>query len=118
MFDADFSWKAEEEKEVLVDSRGMTPRQANMLEIEAIANAYDYTAEDVLGKSKLKALVAVRRRCVVMLREKGYSTTEIGRIMRRDHSTICHALKKYEQEEIKALARYELEGWPHDTIKA
>lgn len=93
MFDDDFRWQEEKPEDVaLVDTLGMTPRQANMLEIEVIANAYDYTAEDVLGKSKLKALVAVRRRCVVMLREKGYSTTEIGRIMRRDHSTICHAL--------------------------
>ena len=81
-----------EEEVVLIDSLGMTPKQANMLEIEAIANAYDYTAEDVLGKSKLKALVAVRRKCVVMLRRRGYSTTEIGRILLRDHSTICHAL--------------------------
>jgi chromosomal replication initiation ATPase DnaA len=30
-----------------------------------------------------------------MLRNKGYSTTEIGRIMQRDHSTICHALNMY-----------------------
>jgi chromosomal replication initiation ATPase DnaA len=116
MFDDDLSW--EKEEIVLVDSLGMTPRQSNMMRIEAIAKLYDYTVEDVLGKSKLKALVAVRRKCVVMLRDRGHSTTEIGRIMRRDHSTICHALKKYEQEEIKALARYELEGWPHDTIKA
>jgi chromosomal replication initiator protein len=99
MFDADFSWKAEEEKEVLVDSRGMTPRQANMMDIAAIASLYDYTVEDVLGKSKLKALVAVRRKCVVMLRDKGYSTTEIGRIMNRDHSTICHALQKSKAEQ-------------------
>jgi chromosomal replication initiation ATPase DnaA len=90
MFDDDLSWQ--EDEVILVDSRGMTPRQANMLEIEAIANAYDYTAEDVLGKSKLKALVAVRRKCVVMLRRRGYSTTEIGRIMHRDHSSICHSL--------------------------
>ena len=84
----------EVEQEVLVDSRGMTPRQSNMMEMEAIAKEYDYTVEDVLGKSKLKALVAVRRKCVVMLRSKGYSTTEIGRIMQRDHSTIVHALQK------------------------
>jgi chromosomal replication initiator protein len=77
----------------------MTPRQANMLEIAAIASLYDYTVEDVLGKSKLKALVAVRRKCVVMLRDKGYSTTEIGRIMNRDHSTICHALQKSKAEQ-------------------
>jgi chromosomal replication initiation ATPase DnaA len=99
MFDADFSWKAEEEKEVLVDSLGMTPRQANMLEIEAIAKSHCFTLEDILGPRKFKHLVAVRRKCIVMLREKGYSTTEIGRIMGgRDHSTICHALQKSRAE--------------------
>lgn len=93
MFDEDFSWKAEEEKEMLVDSLGMTPRQSNMLQIEAIAKAHCFTLEDILGKRKFKHLVEVRRKCIVMLREKGYSTTEIGRIMQRDHSTICHALQ-------------------------
>jgi chromosomal replication initiation ATPase DnaA len=72
----------------------MTPREKNLAEIDAIAELYGYTAEDVLGKSKLKALVAVRRKCIVWLRGKGYSTTEIGRIMHRDHSTIVHSLQK------------------------
>jgi chromosomal replication initiation ATPase DnaA len=71
----------------------MTPRQSNMLQIEAIAKAHCFTLEDILGKRKFKHLVEVRRKCIVMLREKGYSTTEIGRIMQRDHSTICHALQ-------------------------
>lgn len=93
MFDYDFMPEEKVEEVVLVDSVGMTPRQANMLQIETIAKVYGYTAADILGKRKLKALVAVRRQCVVMLREKGYSTTEIGRIMNRDHSTICHALQ-------------------------
>ena len=72
----------------------MTPREKNLAEIDAIAELYGYTLEDILGKSKLKALVAVRRKCVVWLRGKGYSTTEIGRIMNRDHSTIVHSLQK------------------------
>ena len=93
MFDYDFMPEEKAEEVVLVDSLGMTPRQANMLQIEEIAKVYGYTAADILGKRKLKALVAVRRQCVVMLRKKGYSTTEIGRIMNRDHSTICHALQ-------------------------
>jgi chromosomal replication initiation ATPase DnaA len=90
MFEDDFIW--EEEEIVLVDSRGMTPRQSNMMEMEAIAKVYGYTAEEVVGKNRQKKLVEVRRKCVVMLREKGYSTTEIGRIMNRDHSTIVHSL--------------------------
>lgn len=115
MFDYDFMPEEKAEEAVLVDSAGMTPRKANLLQIEAIAKVYGYTVEDILGKSKLKALVAVRRQCVNMLREKGYSTTEIGRIMNRDHSTICHALKMWERDAWVALALHEAQGRKHDT---
>lgn len=71
----------------------MTPKEKNLLDIDNIAQNYGYKAADVLGKSKFKKLVEVRRECVAMLRAKGYSTTEIGRIMHRDHSTIVHSLQ-------------------------
>jgi len=96
----------------------MTPRERNLAEIDAIAELYDYTVEDILGKSKTRTLSAVRRTCVVMLRDKGYSTTEIGRIMKRDHSTICYALAKYEQEARNALSEHEFKGIQHVSIAA
>jgi chromosomal replication initiation ATPase DnaA len=98
MFDDDFMPEEKAEEIVLVDSRGMTPRQANLLQIEAIAKAHCFTLEDILGPRKFKPLVAVRRKCIVVLRQKGHTTTEIGRIMRRDHSTICHALQMSKAE--------------------
>ena len=99
MFDYDFMPEEKAEEVVLVDSLGMTPRQSNMLQIEAIAKEHCFTLEDILGPRKFKHLVAVRRKCIVVLREKGYSTTEIGRIMGgRDHSTIVHALKMSKAE--------------------
>jgi len=88
----------EEEEAVLVDSLGMTPRQANLLQVEAIAKAHCFTLEDILGPRKFKPLVAVRRKCAVMLREKGHTMTEIGRILRRDHTTIVHAQQKSKAE--------------------
>jgi hypothetical protein len=73
----------------------MTPREKNLAAIDVIAQQYGYTVEDILGKSRLKRVVAVRHLCILMLREKGYSTTEIGRVLGgRDHSTIVHALNK------------------------
>jgi chromosomal replication initiation ATPase DnaA len=72
----------------------MTPRGRNLAEIDAIAELYGYTLADILGKRKQRPLVEVRRKCVVRLRSFGYSTTEIGRIMQRDHSTIVHSLQK------------------------
>lgn len=72
----------------------MTPREKNLKDIEHLAEGYGYTVADILGPSRRKHLVFVRNLCVFMLRNKGYSTTEIGRIMNRNHSTICHALNK------------------------
>jgi len=78
----------------------MTPREKNLSDIHDIARAHKLTVDDILGTSKIKMIVMVRRKCVVMLREKGYSTTEIGRIMKRDHSTIVHALQRHSQESL------------------
>ena len=72
----------------------MTPRQKTHAGIAEIAEAHGYTVEDILGPSRRKKLVAVRLWCVLMLRNKGHSTTEIGRLMNRCHTTICHALNK------------------------
>jgi chromosomal replication initiation ATPase DnaA len=71
----------------------MTPREKNLADIGEIAYKYGYTAEDIVGEKRYRRLVKVRRECVGMLREKGYSTTEIGRIMNRDHSTIVVSLQ-------------------------
>ena len=72
----------------------MTPREKNLKDIAHLAEGYGYTVADILGQKRYRHLVFVRRLCILMLREKGYSTTEIGRIMNRDHSTIVHALNK------------------------
>ena len=98
MFDDDFMPEEKAEEVLLIDSLGMTPRQANMLQIEAIAKAHCFTLEDILGPRKFRPLVAVRRKCIVVLRQKGHTTTEIGRIMNRDHTTIVHALQKSRAE--------------------
>lgn len=72
----------------------MTPREKNHALIATIAESFGYTLADVIGPRRQKKLVAVRLVCIQMLRTQGFSTTEIGRIMNRDHSTICHALNK------------------------
>jgi len=77
----------------------LTPRQRNLNDIAEIAEAHRLTVEDILSPKRHKYLVSVRRKCVYMLRDKGYSTTEIGRIMQRDHSTIVHALQKRMQND-------------------
>lgn len=72
----------------------MTPREKIHAAINDIAEPHGCTVEDILGPSRLKHLVGVRRLCILMLREQGYSTNEIGRLMNRCHTTIVHALNK------------------------
>lgn len=72
----------------------MTPKERTHAAINEIAEAHGYTVEDILGPSRLKHLVSVRRLCVLMFRERGHSTIEIGRSMNRCHTTIVHALNK------------------------
>ena len=72
----------------------MTPREKIHVAISYIAEPHGYTVEDIIGPSRLKHLVSVRRLCVLMLRDRGYSTPEIGRLMNRCHTTIIHALNK------------------------
>lgn len=72
----------------------MTPKEHTHAAINEIAEAHGYTVEDILGPSRLKHLVSVRRLCVLMFRDRGYSSNETGRIMNRCHTTIGHALNK------------------------
>lgn len=71
----------------------MTPREKNLAEIGKIAYKYGFTVEDMIGKRKYKMLMVARRECVAMLRAKGLTTVQIGKIMARDHSTIVHSLQ-------------------------
>lgn len=75
----------------------MTPREKNIEAINQIAYTHGYTAEHILSHSKQRKLVVARRECIAMLRAKGLSTPQIGKIMNRDHSTIVHALQVLEE---------------------
>ena len=72
----------------------MTPREKNHAMIDTIARDNGFTLADIIGPRKHKKLSAVRHLCVLMLHEKGHSTTEIGRIINRCHTTISYTLNK------------------------
>jgi chromosomal replication initiation ATPase DnaA len=72
----------------------VTPREKNLAEVAAVAADYGYTLDDILGPRRTKHLVSVRLECIKTFRDRGLSTPQIGRILNRDHTTICHALNK------------------------
>lgn len=73
----------------------MTPRERNLSYIGLVALRHNLTRQDILGYSRTAKVSMARQDCAAFFRERGYSTVEIGRIMKRDHSTILHALKQH-----------------------
>ena len=71
-----------------------TPRERTLSVIRTIAVRHGCTAQEILGPCKLRHLVEARWECIALFRKRGMSTSEIGRLMNRDHTTIIHALQK------------------------
>jgi hypothetical protein len=71
---------------------GITGREI----IERIARKAEMTYDDIIGPSRGRRLVAVRHRAMieVYIRKPALSLVQIGRLFKRDHTTIIHALDK------------------------
>ena len=68
------------------------------------AKEYGCTVSDMLGKYRNENIILARRKAMWRLHKRGtMSLTQIGRYLNKDHSTVLHALRKYE----KSLAQGE-----------
>lgn len=68
---------------------------ATGLELVAqIARQYGLTASDLIGPSRVRSVCIVRWRAMKALRDKGRSLSSIGRLLRRDHTTVIHGLRR------------------------
>ena len=70
--------------------------------IESIANLYDITSKDILGKCRKAHISEARIIVAYILRHVGYSFPEIGEILNRHHSSIIYFLNVFK-------SRYEYE---------
>ena len=65
--------------------------------IDAVAKTNDTTVDALLSKSRERHLVHPRQDIMRMLqRDLGFSLPRIGRILRRDSSTVSHGVKAAE----------------------
>ena len=61
-----------------------------------VAEATGITVADIMGPSRKAKFFIPRYMCIRLMRRRGWSTTKIGWIMNRDHSSIVNALKRAE----------------------
>lgn len=77
--------------------------------IDCIANLYDITSEDILGKCRKAHISEARMMVAYILRHVGYSFTEIGEILNRHHTSVIYFLRVFD-------SRYKYEVGFRDRI--
>lgn len=72
----------------------MTPAERSAATVAAVAAAVGVPLAELHSRRRHAPLVAKRREVIRVLAERhGWSTTQIGRALGRDHSTIVHHLQ-------------------------
>ena len=70
----------------------MTPREKIMADIGLIALRHGLTRHDLIGPRRIAKIMNARKECYVLLRSRGMSYPQIGRIFNRHHTTIIDAM--------------------------
>lgn len=53
---------------------------------------------DIMGKSRKAVLCRVRERIWLQAHEAGFSSVQIGRVFKRDHTSILHGIRNARQK--------------------
>ena len=65
--------------------------------IEKVARRYDVPADVLLSFDRHRRIARIRFRAWALLIRCGYSLSSIGRVARRDHSSIYHGVKRLKE---------------------
>ena len=68
--------------------------------VTLVADMNGVSVRDILGPTRgRQRVVDARWQVARVLRSEGMTTTAIGKVINRDHSTVCHILKQGEWDE-------------------
>lgn len=78
--------------------RTRTPRERRMAIIAEVAECHGLAVDDMTGTARTRDIVAARWEAMARIRtEFGDTLPMIGRLFNRDHTTVVHGLKRYEE---------------------
>jgi chromosomal replication initiation ATPase DnaA len=63
--------------------------------VDTVAQAHGLSHADILGPSRYANIVRARHECFGMASEDGFTATEIGRAMNRDHTSVLNGVRKW-----------------------
>ncbi len=67
--------------------------------LHAFANRYGVSVDAITGPRRTKAITEIRWRVMRAMRQHGYSLGQIGKTLRRDHTTVMYGLRRLEELE-------------------
>ena len=80
-------------KEIIDSEKAYAPEYI----IAKVADFYDITPDEVIGKGKTKNVANARQMSIFLTRKlTGLTLEQIGEVMNRDHSTVLHSIRKVE----------------------
>lgn len=75
----------------------MTPLETRRVVLRTVidsAREYEVSAQDILGESRTRSIAQARQVVFYRLHTSGFSLSQIGRLLQRDHSTVLHGVRK------------------------
>jgi chromosomal replication initiation ATPase DnaA len=75
---------------------GFTPREATLALVDWVARTHSVTLEDVMSRSRERAIAVARQEVFWRLYMGGKSSIQIGRMFGRDHTTVLHGIRRAE----------------------
>lgn len=75
-------------------SKRVGPTRPRRIIVEMTAMAHGLTVQDLTGPDRHRPIVRVRWRAMAEMRREGYSLPQIGRALKRDHTTIIYGLRR------------------------
>lgn len=63
-----------------------------------VATRHGVEVQDIVGRSRARRLVAARQEAFYLMKEHGYSLSQIGRFCNRDHTTVMHGVEKHAEK--------------------
>ena len=69
------------------------PRKAQVI-LQAVAAHYDVDDAKIIDRIRVKTMAEARHAACFLLRDNGYTSSEVGRMLNRDHSTIVHNIAR------------------------
>lgn len=102
-------WRAAPPRKPVTIPPGFDP--VSWFRVQAAAEHFGVTVEAILTGTRRPRVVSARHVACWLLRDTGRSFPDVGRTMRRDHSTVIYAVRKVEEDpELLEVARGVLDG--------